>query len=64
MEEFLKPHKRGADVEKRKFDKFKKTVNSFNENFIGIHKIRQSTKKLDQTTEFLLQSGNAWETLF
>jgi len=30
MSEFLKPHKKGADVEKRILEKFKKTVGSFN----------------------------------
>jgi len=64
MEEFLKPHKKGADVEKRILDKFKKTVGTFNENFIGIHKIRNYTKRMDETTDYLIQNGDVLERLF
>jgi hypothetical protein len=64
MEEFLKPHKKGADVEKRILDKFKKTVGTFNENFIGIHKIKNYSKRMTETTDYLIQNTETLEHLF
>lgn len=64
MEAFLKPIKRNTDEEKRQTAKFKQTVNSFNSNFIGISKIRNFCDKIDKTSDFLLQSGDAWNDLF